>query len=207
MFPGHRYHAAFPSASQSSSKVPAMGRSSNTNQKKQSTSSSRQKPVVIDLTQDSPPRKRPAPIDHIPSPQSSKKVKAEPGTAVPKESQEKRLRRFRPAPPQAFFEIYSRATSQRFFVLSRKRTGCPECPEEEVEMTGSTGNIYTVHIGQRPSCTCPHSLKGNQCKHWLWVSPSLQAKLARPHLLTRSGHVARSPCRVQTCIPISAPEY
>lgn len=36
-------------------------------------------------------------------------------------------------------------------------------------MTGSTGNIYTVRICQRPTCTCPHYQQGNQCKHWLWV--------------------------------------
>jgi RING finger family protein/SWIM zinc finger len=54
-------------------------------------------------------------------------------------------------------------------VLDRKRRGTPECPEEKVEMTGSTGNIYTVHIKQVPTCTCPHYQKGNQCKHWMWV--------------------------------------
>lgn len=36
-------------------------------------------------------------------------------------------------------------------------------------MTGSTGNIYTVHIAQQPSCNCPHAKAGNQCKHWLYV--------------------------------------
>jgi hypothetical protein len=38
-----------------------------------------------------------------------------------------------------------------------------------VEMTGSTGNIYTVVIAQQPSCDCPHALAGNQCKHVLYV--------------------------------------
>ncbi|RGP62196.1 transcription factor [Fusarium sporotrichioides] len=30
------------------------------------------------------------------------------------------------------------------------------------EMTGTTGNIYTVHIGKRLRCTCPHHTKGGQ---------------------------------------------
>uniref|UniRef100_A0A0D2XBB9 RING-type domain-containing protein n=1 Tax=Fusarium oxysporum (strain Fo5176) TaxID=660025 RepID=A0A0D2XBB9_FUSOF len=58
--------------------------------------------------------------------------------------EEKRLRRFRPKPPQSFHEIYDRALSQRFYVLNRARGGTQDCPEEDVEMTGSTGNIYTV---------------------------------------------------------------
>ncbi|KAI0018014.1 hypothetical protein F4780DRAFT_781718 [Xylariomycetidae sp. FL0641] len=83
--------------------------------------------------------------------------------------EEKRLKKFRPKAPQSFAVIYHRATSQRFFVLGRKRAGTPDCPEEFVEMTGTTGNIYVVHIAKVPSCTCPHAQKGNQCKHILYV--------------------------------------
>ncbi|KAL0938073.1 ring finger domain containing protein [Colletotrichum truncatum] len=99
-----------------------------------------------------------------------KKPKKDPAT-------EKRLRRFRSKPPQNFDDVYSRALTQRFYVLERRRCGTAEAPEEEVELTGSTGNIYTVTIAQRPSCSCPHFLKGNQCKHWLYVmSRVLHAK-------------------------------
>lgn len=38
-----------------------------------------------------------------------------------------------------------------------------------VELTGSTGNIYTVTVAQRLTCDCPHALKGNQCKHVVYV--------------------------------------
>lgn len=86
------------------------------------------------------------------------------------ENEEKRVRRFRPHPPQSFQEIYDRALSQRFYVLNRVRGGTKDCPEEDVEMTGSTGNIYTVHVGKQPRCTCPHNEKGHQCKHILYVS-------------------------------------
>ncbi|KAH6648652.1 hypothetical protein BKA67DRAFT_538673 [Truncatella angustata] len=85
------------------------------------------------------------------------------------ENEEKRLRKFRSKAPQAFTEIYQRATSQRFYVLGRTRCGTAECPEEEVELTGSTGNIYKVHIARQPTCTCPHAEKGNQCKHVIYV--------------------------------------
>jgi hypothetical protein len=62
-----------------------------------------------------------------------------------------------------------RATTQRFYVLSRTRVGTPDCPEEKIELTGSTGNVYTVTISRLPSCDCPHARKGNQCKHLVWV--------------------------------------
>ncbi|KAK3372306.1 SWIM zinc finger protein [Podospora didyma] len=103
--------------------------------------------------------------------------KAKKGDIAASTSGEKRLRRYRPQPPQSFAEVYGRATSQRFYVLSRTRCGTAECPEEMVELTGSTGNIYTVTIAQQPSCSCPHGAKGNQCKHVLYVlSRVLRAK-------------------------------
>ncbi|KAI0130400.1 SWIM zinc finger protein [Xylariales sp. AK1849] len=83
--------------------------------------------------------------------------------------EEKRRRRFRPKAPQNFQEIYGRATFQRFYVLSRSRCGTAQCPEETVDITGSTGNIYQVHIAQLPRCNCPHARAGNQCKHVLYV--------------------------------------
>ncbi|CAG9988424.1 unnamed protein product [Clonostachys byssicola] len=104
---------------------------------------------------------------HPPSTPSSTKGNKDAGTREP--SSEKRLRRFRPQPPQSFNDILYRATSQRFFVLERTRAGTEDCPEEIVELTGSTGNIYTVFIGLVPRCDCPHSKKGNQCKHIIFV--------------------------------------
>ena len=38
-----------------------------------------------------------------------------------------------------------------------------------IELTGSTGNIYTVVVARQPSCNCPHALAGNQCKHVVYV--------------------------------------
>lgn len=55
------------------------------------------------------------------------------------------------------------------FVIERTRSGSEECPEELIELAGTTGNIYTVHIAKVPSCDCPHAKKGNQCKHIVYV--------------------------------------
>ncbi|EGY21098.1 hypothetical protein VD0002_g4234 [Verticillium dahliae] len=99
------------------------------------------------------------------TPSSSKKRKAQPES--PKS--EKRQRRFRPEPPKSFYTVYERALSQRFYVIKRERGGTAECPEETIELAGSTGNVYSIHIGQNPSCNCPHARKGNQCKHILYV--------------------------------------
>ncbi|KAI1809705.1 hypothetical protein GGS20DRAFT_580476 [Poronia punctata] len=98
---------------------------------------------------------------------------SEPETKKPKKSKktegEKRLRRFRPKAPSSFEVIYERATSQKFYVLSRTQSGPPTCPEETFEIAGSTGNIYNVHIAEQPVCSCPHAIKGNQCKHIIYV--------------------------------------
>jgi hypothetical protein len=100
------------------------------------------------------------------SPAKSQRKKKSDGES-PKE---KRLRRFRPTCPQAFHDVHQRALTQRFYVLERHRGGTPEYPQEIVELTGSTGNIYHVHIAQQPRCTCPHAEQGNQCKHMIYVS-------------------------------------
>ncbi|KAJ0383289.1 hypothetical protein COL922a_010800 [Colletotrichum nupharicola] len=84
----------------------------------------------------SPLGKRKAAAANDGSPEK-KKPKKDPNT-------EKRLRRFRPRPPSNFSDVYNRALTQRFYVLERRRCGTDEVPEEEVELTGSTGNIYTV---------------------------------------------------------------
>jgi hypothetical protein len=121
--------------------------------------------TVIDLTNSddddlsvqpkrSPAKKRKAPDD-------------EPKTKT--KDTEKRLRRYRARAPQSYLEIKSRALTQRLTVLSRERCGTDEVPEEKIVMAGSTGNVYTQHICQVPSCNCPHAMKGNQCKHIVYV--------------------------------------
>lgn len=70
-----------------------------------------------------------------------------------------------------------RATTQRMYILERKRHSNPDCPHstpdcpiEVVDLAGTTGNIYTVTISHIPTCSCPNFAKGNpQCKHILYV--------------------------------------
>jgi hypothetical protein len=115
----------------------------------------------------------------------SPRKKADPG-------EEKRLRRYRPKPPLSFSEVYSRATSQRFFVLSRSRTGRGDEQEETVELAGTTGNIYTVTIARQPLCDCPHAKAGNQCKHVLYVMAKvLRAKYDYVYQLALLGNELR----------------
>ena len=104
--------------------------------------------VVIDLTQDTPPKKR--------------------KTKDPKE--EKRLKRWRDHAPQTYHEIRARALTQRMFALDRRRDiSNADHPIETISLAGSTGNVYTITIDKVPSCNCPHALKGNQCKHIIYV--------------------------------------
>ena len=61
-------------------------------------------------------------------------------------------------------------------MLSRTRTGTSSCPEEIVEITGSTGNVYEVLISNEPRCSCPHHFKmrgATQCKHIVFVLHSV----------------------------------
>jgi hypothetical protein len=119
---------------------------------------------VIDLTQDTPPKKR----------------KKQPA------NEEKRLRRWRTHAPVSYHEIRSRALTQRMFVLDRQRdVAYAEHPIETIALAGTTGNVYTIIINKVPSCDCPHALKGNQCKHIIYVlarvlrvRPDLEYQLA-----------------------------
>ncbi|KAG6024537.1 hypothetical protein E4U40_003208 [Claviceps sp. LM458 group G5] len=101
------------------------------------------------------------------SPSKRKRARDDILNASPPE--EKRRRRFRSRAPQAFYPVYERALSQRFYVLTRTRCDTDDCPGEVFEIAGSTGNVYTVKIDLMPSCSCPHALKGNQCKHIIYI--------------------------------------
>ncbi|KAF2872599.1 hypothetical protein BDV95DRAFT_606191 [Massariosphaeria phaeospora] len=97
------------------------------------------------------------------------KKTADNGADCEVQTTERRLRRLRKHAPQSYLEIKERALTQRLTVLSRERCGTEQVPEEKVVMAGSTGNVYTQHIGLTPSCDCPHAKKRNQCKHILYV--------------------------------------
>lgn len=120
-------------------------------------------------------------------PQKTPKKKASRAEDAPIE--EKRQRRFRARPPQSYLDVKQRALTQRLTVLSRERCGTDDAPEEKVVIAGSTGNVYTVHIGFLPRCDCPHANKGNQCKHVIYVMLRVlkaQEKIAYQLALTSS---------------------
>ncbi|KAK4540845.1 hypothetical protein LTR36_008787 [Oleoguttula mirabilis] len=139
--------------------------------------------AVIDLTQDTPPKKRKTkksrPVEADDSAKLTKKAKK------PKD-EEKRLRRWRTHAPTSYQEVRDRALTQRMFALDRQRdTSNPDHPTETVSLAGTTGNVYTVVIDKVPSCDCPHAKKGNQCKHIAYVlsrvlraPPNLEYQLA-----------------------------
>ncbi|KAJ7812706.1 hypothetical protein B0H14DRAFT_2856110 [Mycena olivaceomarginata] len=69
--------------------------------------------------------------------------------------------------PQNILDRVERVMTQRFFMVDRKRVEGEL--KEEFKVLGSTGNIYTVTIQQKPSCDCPDAQKGNHCKHILFI--------------------------------------
>ncbi|BCS28967.1 RING finger protein [Aspergillus puulaauensis] len=84
-------------------------------------------------------------------------------------TEERRLRRFRSAPPKSYRERLDRAISQRMFVVGQAIAGTDENRELEFDIVGSTGNIYKTVIRKEPACSCPDARNGNQCKHICYV--------------------------------------
>ncbi|OJJ44791.1 hypothetical protein ASPZODRAFT_71075 [Penicilliopsis zonata CBS 506.65] len=123
---------------------------------------------VIDPTGDDP----------TPTPKKQKKTtqKAQPET---------RARRWRPHAPASILHRIARARTQRMVVANHIVTGTGEDLSIKCDIVGSTGNLYETCIGKVPTCNCPDSLKGNQCKHIFYVlvnalkaPPQLQYQLA-----------------------------
>ncbi|EKM57496.1 uncharacterized protein PHACADRAFT_206397 [Phanerochaete carnosa HHB-10118-sp] len=81
--------------------------------------------------------------------------------------QEKRLAMMKRRCPQNIMDRLERVQTQRFFMVDRNRNG--DELREEFQVLGSTGNVYTVVIDKIPQCSCPDSLKGNHCKHILFI--------------------------------------
>ncbi|KAI9828583.1 MAG: hypothetical protein M1819_006575, partial [Sarea resinae] len=56
------------------------------------------------------------------------------------------------------------------FVIGRKRKGTADTPTESIYMAGTTGNVYTVKIDEKLSCTCPDNAgKSDPCKHIIYA--------------------------------------
>lgn len=116
--------------------------------------SSSKKRKLVDLTQDD---------DDVEDEVSASTKKSK------KAAEEKRLKTFRSKAPQSFLLKLERAQSQRMVVIGRTRSGEGQDLHEDIDVVGTTGNIYTVTIGRLPSCTCPDHRKGNECKHKVYA--------------------------------------
>ncbi|KAG6852372.1 hypothetical protein C0991_000279 [Blastosporella zonata] len=89
--------------------------------------------------------------------------KADPNAPKP----EKRGAIFKKSCPKNILDRVERVMSQRFFMIDRQRM--PGELKETFSVLGSTGNVYTVTIDRTPRCNCPDALKGNHCKHILFI--------------------------------------
>ena len=83
-----------------------------------------------------------------------------------KKAEEKRLKRFRSKCPAAIQQRIDRAVTQRMYLVERGDVENHKC---KFVVLGSTGNVYNVSISHVASCSCPDHLKGNLCKHILFV--------------------------------------
>jgi len=79
---------------------------------------------------------------------------------------EKRLRKYRSSAPQGVRDRIYRALSQRMFLIDCIKQ---DDLNRDYKVLGSTGNVYDVHIGQLPTCSCPDSSRGSLCKHVIFV--------------------------------------
>lgn len=79
---------------------------------------------------------------------------------------EKRLKRFRSKCPAAIQQRIDRAVTQRMYLVERGDVENHKC---SFVVLGSTGNVYNVSISHTASCSCPDRLRGNLCKHILFV--------------------------------------
>jgi hypothetical protein len=72
-----------------------------------------------------------------------------------RETGEKRLREFVPAPDDKFKDKLKRINRERMFMLDRTMAqDWDRYPIETFTIAGSTGNIYTCTIGRKPNCNC-----------------------------------------------------
>jgi hypothetical protein len=100
-----------------------------------------------------------AALTPVPASQTEKgptKVPQSRTSKQPKQQQEKRLAIMKKKCPNVTRERLERVTTQRFFMVDRKRVDREDELREEFKVLGSTGNVYTVIIQKVPSCDCKH---------------------------------------------------
>ncbi|KAK7694044.1 hypothetical protein QCA50_003620 [Cerrena zonata] len=111
-----------------------------------------------------PPPRIPSPV--APPPAKRQKKQKDPNGEL-SQAPEKRLAMFKKKCPQAIRERAERVATQRMYMIDRSRNG--DELKETFSVLGSTGNVYSVKVDKLPSCNCPDALKGNHCKHILFI--------------------------------------
>jgi hypothetical protein len=84
-------------------------------------------------------------------------------------SEEKRLARWRSSPSQNTLDRIERALSQRMYLIARKPSDPKQPLLRDFVVLGSVGNVYNVSICHTPTCECPDFRKGYICKHILFI--------------------------------------
>lgn len=82
---------------------------------------------------------------------------------------EQRSQPFLAEPSRHFEMLLHEVETQKMYLCARERWD-HDGREDRFGVIGTTGNIYLVEIGKNPSCNCFEGLRGNICKHVVFVS-------------------------------------
>jgi len=118
-----------------------------------------------------------------------------PKTKIPPE---KRLARFRSKPTIAIQTRIDRALTQRLYLIQvqvqsatavASTASSTTSSSVTLSVLGSTGNVYEVTLSKIPSCTCPDHMKGNLCKHLLFVMLKVAGLRSNDPLVYQSAYI------------------
>jgi len=133
----------------------------------------REPDTVVDLTLDSEEEEQV--LEVLPKKQKVQQVAEvhsdESDESETKGTQEKRLAPYRKNASKILKDRIQKAQTERLYVIQQKPHQNDPF-EREFVVLGSTGNVYTVKICRKPSCTCIDSKDGTSryhCKHILFI--------------------------------------
>lgn len=109
--------------------------------------------------------------DGVPSTSAGTTTPKKTRKATPKQTPEKRMARYISTPSIAVKERIQRAFEHRLYLIEQRMINVGQGSPKGCEffVLGATGNVYTVILDSKPSCTCPDAARGNTCKHFLFV--------------------------------------
>ena len=109
--------------------------------------------------------------DGVPSTSAGTTTPKKARKTTTKQTPEKRLARYISSPSIAVKERIQRAFEHRLYLIEQRMINVGQGSPKGCEffVLGATGNVYTVILETKPSCTCPDAARGNTCKHFLFV--------------------------------------